>query len=169
MSGKYNEKQKQAIYRWRLKSPDNMKKHIATVSKSVRITIKKAKAMLGDKCVVEGCKIKPALLDFHHIAGDGATHRKEIGRETVIMARYIINHPNYKGIELRCPKHHGEADRLLGLRGPKSRLTDDQIQKIRLSKETCIVLAKKYGMCQSTISAIRLGKRCIRLPWPENK
>lgn len=49
-------------------------------------------------------------------------------------------------------------------RGPKGRLTDQDVAEIRSSKEKGVYLAIKYGVCHQAISKIRTGKLYRHLP-----
>ena len=175
---KYCAAQRDAIYRWRHKSEENMNKQRLTVRRAFRKKILEAKEILSDSlipaCAEPGCQADINELEFHHKAGDGKSHAEKLGgRETYKMACWIVNNPGlaHEKMELRCFTHHREADVKLhlfpgglGRISTRRKLTAQQVRRIRKSYKrgvhgkTLCVLAKRYGVFPKTISFIVTGK-----------
>lgn len=149
--------------KWRAAHPVEWKR---ICQNSQRRVIRKAKRLLGGTCVVSGCHTKTT---FHHIFGDGNKHLTN--RSTLTLARWILRNPVLAKarIELRCWKHHREADKafgfMSGMRNGHHRLTDAQIREIRsryiqgdrfhyTGPNNRQALAKEFGVTAAHISGI---------------
>jgi hypothetical protein len=156
--GKYTAAQRDAIYRWRHASDANQEKHRLTVHRANVKKIEEAREIISGivyGCVVPGCPNDD--LEFHHKDGSGKKQGGQLGsRATATIARWICQHPDEarKTIELRCFKHHREADIALGLfRGrPKGFIS----QSRKLTREQVITMRAAYqkGVKGHTLSAL---------------
>lgn len=99
----------------------------------------------------------PLTLQLDHINGDNRDNRIENIR--LLCPNCHSQTPNFAGRSLKKekpPKIYKEI--LRGENNPKSKLKLKDIEEIRGSEKTNIFLAKKYGVSDSLISRIRLGK-----------
>ena len=119
----------QFVYNWNKK---NRRRFIGIVRKSQIKVVDNAKQVLGGKCADKGCNQPLSQLQFHHTAGDGKAHRKELGaRDTATLARWVLRTANPEArVELRCSKHHLQADRELTLMSKVDKLLWSSVMEL---------------------------------------